>query len=817
VLYLNAGNVVTSDSALTFDGTNLGLGGSPNVAGYKLQVLGSTGVVGIQFTRTGAAPGNWSIAAGGAANTLQFYDQASNSERLRIDSSGNVGIGTTSPSAKLDVSGNAAISGTVTLSGGTANGVLYLNGSKVATTGSALTFDGTNLGVGTASPASYSGYTTLDIDSATNGGLLNIKKAGTTVGYLNGVSGITLLASGSNNLQLTTGGAGNIIFNQNATEGMRLTSTGLGIGASSPAKKLQVASDDTYQAILSGGSNTSQRLYIGYDTSANLGKIQAYFEGVGAKDLVLQPSGGTLGLGVTPSAWATLTGLQVKNGYLAGYLNRVYVGANNYYDGANSRYIASDYATRYYQNASQHIWETAPSGTAGNAITFTQAMTLNASGNLGIGETNPSGRLHVKTTGITASAPGFGWPVYNAENDTNSRSVYIDTAGNGSVSTAGYGATVALVLGQYYDSRVVITASGNGGASPGDQGTANGKDMLIKAGYSENGVGYKGGRLYLSGGMGYTSGGYNGNVGNVIIQPFGGNLGVGTSTPQYKGHFYTATSSGYGIQIGGGSNTAGDFTGILMSASNGGTSSPYYSGAIRIQTTVNTPNFQNPVMVFMLQPNETSDLVDMAERARITSGGYFKASNNGAYYGSTNSYHELRNTTTSARTVVLTHTNATQPLGIYVEYTAAAPNGTGNPFLECADTGGTRFVVRSNGGLANYSGNNVNLSDRREKTNFAPAKSYLDTICAIPVQTFNYIDQSEDDPGLTLGVVAQDVQAVAPELVTESNWGTEDNPKMRLSIYQTDLQYALMKCIQEQQAMINELKADLALLKNSST
>jgi hypothetical protein len=61
-----------------------------------------------------------------------------------------------------------------------------------------------------------------------------------------------------------------------------------------------------------------------------------------------------------------------------------------------------------------------------------------------------------------------------------------------------------------------------------------------------------------------------------------------------------------------------------------------------------------------------------------------------------------------------------------------------------------------------------------------------------------------------LGVVAQDVQAVAPELVMESNWaGRDSEPKMRLSIYQTDLQYALMKCIQEQQAIIESLKARL--------
>ena len=159
------------------------------------------------------------------------------------------------------------------------------------------------------------------------------------------------------------------------------------------------------------------------------------------------------------------------------------------------------------------------------------------------------------------------------------------------------------------------------------------------------------------------------------------------------------------------------------------------------------------------------------------------------------------------------NTNA-NPYGTIVNYSAASPNNTGNEFVYCTDSTTNRFGVRSNGGVANYSANDVNLSDRREKTNFAPAKSYLDVICAIPVQTFNYIDQNlEEDAGLTLGVVAQDVQAVAPEMVMESNWGTKEEPKMRLSIYQTDLQYALMKCIQEQQAIITQLTARITALE----
>jgi hypothetical protein len=47
---------------------------------------------------------------------------------------------------------NVSKAGAVTLPNGTANGVAFLNASKVLTTGSALTFDGTNLGIGTSSP-----------------------------------------------------------------------------------------------------------------------------------------------------------------------------------------------------------------------------------------------------------------------------------------------------------------------------------------------------------------------------------------------------------------------------------------------------------------------------------------------------------------------------------------------------------------------------------------------------------------------------------------------------------------------------------------
>jgi Chaperone of endosialidase len=282
-----------------------------------------------------------------------------------------------------------------------------------------------------------------------------------------------------------------------------------------------------------------------------------------------------------------------------------------------------------------------------------------------------------------------------------------------------------------------------------------------------------------------------------------GNLGIGTSSPTARLHV-----SGTGTIRQKLASTTGAVELLLTSDSqaNASYSNIYCGDGTNFNWQIGGSNGTSNTMTFA---------TGGTERARITSGGFFKASNTGSYVNSAGSYHEVVTNQQDAFLVYFKNTNATSPYGLEVNFTAT-PNNATNWFHECSDGAGNRFIARSNGGLANYSANNVNLSDRREKTNFAPATSYLDKICAIPVQTFNYIDQNlEEDDGLTLGVVAQDVQAVAPELVMESNWAKaeDDEPKMRLSIYQTDLQYALMKCIQEQQAIITALTTRITALE----
>jgi hypothetical protein len=114
-----------------------------------------------------------------------------------------------------------------------------------------------------------------------------------------------------------------------------------------------------------------------------------------------------LGLGVTPSAWGnTYKAFQAgTTGVIAGIASQTdnfvfHSYANAFNDNTNWKYIASQEAGRYELARNVHKWFNAPSGTAGNAITFTQAMTLSASGNLGIGTTSPSARLDVTESSI---------------------------------------------------------------------------------------------------------------------------------------------------------------------------------------------------------------------------------------------------------------------------------------------------------------------------------------------------------------------------------------------------------------------------------
>ena len=106
------------------------------------------------------------------------------------------------------------------------------------------------------------------------------------------------------------------------------------------------------------------------------------------------------GLGVTPSAWnSAAKALQYStSGSLWAVGGQSRIGNNHYYDATGTfRYLLSGaIASDFSQTSGGFSWSIAPSGTAGNAVTFTTSMALDASGNLGLGLTAASGvKLHI--------------------------------------------------------------------------------------------------------------------------------------------------------------------------------------------------------------------------------------------------------------------------------------------------------------------------------------------------------------------------------------------------------------------------------------
>jgi hypothetical protein len=113
--------------------------------------------------------------------------------------------------------------------------------------------------------------------------------------------------------------------------------------------------------------------------------------------------GNNLGLNVTPSAWYTplsTRALEFSAGSLFNINNTDFGLIQNGFLNSGGSYVykASLAACRQDLYNGGFRWYTAPSGTAGNPITFTQAMTLTAAGRLGIGTTSPTSVLDVRGT-----------------------------------------------------------------------------------------------------------------------------------------------------------------------------------------------------------------------------------------------------------------------------------------------------------------------------------------------------------------------------------------------------------------------------------
>jgi hypothetical protein len=214
------------------------------------------------------------------------------------------------------------------------------------------------------------------------------------------------------------------------------------------------------------------------------------------------------------------------------------------------------------------------------------------------------------------------------------------------------------------------------------------------------------------------------------------------------------------------------------------------------------------------------------ERAKITNAGYFKATSTGDYYGGTSGYHESRTGLANNVSHLFSHSASTGAVyGIQITYAQNKGTSTGDQYITCNDSAALRMEVRGNGGIANYSGNNVNLSDRNAKKDISPASDTWDCIKEWEIVNYRYKDQPSD-ADISLGVIAQQVVMSCPEVVTIfepakdakpavlDDDGNEVEPAQeaqpeKLGVKEQQMYWMAIKALQEAQVRIEQLEQRL--------
>ncbi len=364
------GGTLVQHMTIDYDGY-VGIG--TNNPGRKLDIEGTVSVY-MEFDATDYSQ----FVIGSESRGFVIYDDTTNDYRMVIQNgSGNVGIGTTSPAYKLEV---ADVEKALNVSS-----VLYVNGTSG------------NVGIGTISPTSK-----LEVN-----GTIFIKQ--TTINLTLAQNDITFNRPGSTSYINQMGIGGNLAFRTSNvsevdTTAMFIQDDGkVGIGTMSPSDKLHVYEPSAIASMRLDSGTTNANLFIEASSVSGTGDPQMYFIGGGtgshkiysdtsapnkplyfydynSSGIMMTLNSGKVGIGTTSpdtllqlSATSTDVGLTITDTAFV-----------NWYIGTDS---SDDSKLKISKS---------------NVPETNNYMTIDRSGRVGIGLTNPSTRLHVKGTGALA-------------------------------------------------------------------------------------------------------------------------------------------------------------------------------------------------------------------------------------------------------------------------------------------------------------------------------------------------------------------------------------------------------------------------------
>ena len=341
---------------------------------------------------------------------------------------------------KITVNQLLGAGGTATLASATVTGAL--DAARLNVTASTIPANGVYLVT-----TNKIGFSTNSIQRLTIDATGNLTNTTTTTqdGFLsfsNTIDGGTLGYFGNARAFITGGatssvgirGESSVQFSIGANLGMTLNATGLGVGGSpvNPLTVFAAASAKAPALLLStvGSPTYGWDFSVDGATTGNL-FLRRLVAGTKTDVLEFDRANGNVGIGVAPSAWvSTFKAINVSS-YAAFGGNsddKLTLVGNNYYNDGTAKFIGNGYAGAYsiYQGAHRfQISTTNNSSGAGAALTFTQAMTLDASGNLLIGKTSSS----LGIVGVEDRPNGEVWSTNAASTDGAGSSYILYSSG----------------------------------------------------------------------------------------------------------------------------------------------------------------------------------------------------------------------------------------------------------------------------------------------------------------------------------------------------------------------------------------------------